>query len=103
MKRIFSFALFFCLLSFSAPAAWSASRIEYILDVSGSMNAISGGEKRIDAAKKSIATMVQGIPDGTVVSLRLYAHRTPPADKAASCKDTELDIPFGPINKQQFL
>ena len=90
-------------LLFGIASASAASRIEYILDVSGSMNALSGGEKRIDAAKKSLTSMVQGIPDGTVVALRLYSHRVPPADKANSCKDTELVIPFGPINKPQFL
>src|SRR5262245_42080406 len=81
----------------------AASRVEYILDVSGSMNALFGGEKRIDAAKKSIGSMVQGIPDGSIVALRFYAHRVAPSDKAASCKDTELVIPFGPINKQQLI
>ncbi|KAB2838341.1 hypothetical protein F9K50_09420, partial [bacterium] len=90
-------------LALAAATASAASRIEYILDVSGSMNALSGGEKRIDAAKKSLTAMVQGIPDGTIVALRLYSHRVPPADKAKSCQDTELVIPFGPINKPQFL
>ncbi|MCC6272716.1 MAG: VWA domain-containing protein [Deltaproteobacteria bacterium] len=90
-------------LVLATATASAASRIEYILDVSGSMNALSGGEKRIDAAKKSLTAMVQGIPDGTIVALRLYSHRVPPADKAKSCQDTELVIPFGPINKPQFL
>lgn len=101
-KSILTVLSTFSLLCGVASAS-AASRIEYILDVSGSMNALSGGEKRIDAAKKSLSSMVQGIPDGTVVALRLYSHRVPPADKANSCKDTELVIPFGPINKPQFL
>ncbi|MFO1463001.1 MAG: VWA domain-containing protein [bacterium] len=87
----------------AVASAAAASRIEYILDVSGSMNALIGGEKRIDAARKSIAAAVQGVPDGTIVALRLYSHRIPPADKAASCKDTELVVPFGPINKAQLI
>ncbi|HKY63478.1 MAG TPA: VWA domain-containing protein [bacterium] len=86
-----------------AAQASAASRIEYILDVSGSMNAQAGGESRMAAAKKSIASAIEGIPDGTIVALRLYGHRTPPADKAGSCKDTELVLPFGPINKSNFL
>lgn len=103
MKRsLLAFVGIFSLLLFSAQS-FAASRVEYILDVSGSMNALFGGEKRIDAAKKSIASMVQNIPDGSIVALRLYAYRLAPADKAASCKDTELVIPFGPINKAQFL
>ncbi len=101
-KSVISF-LSILSLALMAATASAASRIEYILDVSGSMNALSGGEKRIDAAKKSLTAMVQGIPDGTIVALRLYSHRVPPADKAKSCQDTELVIPFGPINKPQFL
>jgi hypothetical protein len=86
-----------------AGTASAASKVEYILDVSGSMNALFGGEKRIDAAKKAIASTVQSIPDGSVVALRLYGHRVAPSDKAGSCKDSEVVIPFGPINKPEFL
>ena len=86
-----------------AATAQAASRVEYILDVSGSMNAMAGSETRMAAAKKSLGSMVQGIPEGSIVALRLYSHRIAPSDKAASCKDTELVIPFGPINKAQFL
>jgi len=88
-------------LFLATASAQAASRIEYILDVSGSMNAMFGSDKRIDAARKSIATAIQGVPDGSTVALRLYSHRVPPADKAASCKDTELVVPFGPINRTQ--
>lgn len=102
MKKLLCSVLLTGSLALSALAS-AASRIEYILDVSGSMNAQAGGESRMAAAKKSIAAALQGIPDGTIVALRLYGHRTPPADKAGSCKDTELVIPFGPINKDGFL
>ena len=103
MKKLLCSALFaLTLVSFGAQAN-AASRIEYILDVSGSMNAMAGGETRMAAAKKAIGEAVQGIPEGSIVALRLYAHRIPPGDKAGSCKDTELVIPFGPINKSQFL
>jgi Mg-chelatase subunit ChlD len=102
-RSVFVLCLFLvCLFAFNSVGS-AASRVEYILDDSGSMNALFGGEKRIDAAKKSIASMLQGIPDGSIVALRLYAHRVAPSDKAASCKDTELVIPFGPINKQQLM
>lgn len=101
MKSLRFFAVIFLL--FASLSAHAASRIQYILDVSGSMNALTAGERRMDVAKKSLNSMVQGIPDGTIVALRLYSHRVPPSDKAASCQDTELVIPFGPINKPAFL
>lgn len=96
MKKMFF--LFLALFLFSSQIH-AASRTEIILDVSGSMNKMLGSEKRIEAARKSIATALAGIPDDAVVSLRLYSHRISPRDKAASCKDTELVVPFGPVNK----
>lgn len=91
------------ILMLASVSAQAASRVEFILDVSGSMNALAGGEKKIAAAQKAIAAAVQTIPDGSVVALRLYGHRVPNANKAESCKDSELVIPFAPIVKQQFL
>lgn len=86
-----------------ASSVQAASRIEFILDVSGSMDAMAGKEKKIDAARSAIASTLQSIPDGSVVALRLYGHRVPNKNKAKSCKDSQLVIPFAPINKQQFL
>ncbi len=79
----------------------AASRTEFILDVSGSMNKMLGGETRIQAARKAIAAALTAIPEGSVVALRLYSDRIPQTDKAASCKDTHLAVPFGPVNKAQ--
>jgi hypothetical protein len=83
MKKIFvSLALLFTLTGLASAQA--ASRVEFILDVSGSMNKLTGGEKRIELARKAMAAAVASIPDGSVVALRLYSHRIPPSDKAAS-------------------
>lgn len=102
MKKIFLSLAFLFTLTF-LTSAHAASRVEFILDVSGSMNKLTGGEKRIELARKAMAAAVTSIPDGSVVALRLYSHRVPPSDKTASCKDTELVVPFGPINKQQIV
>ncbi|MFO1518470.1 MAG: VWA domain-containing protein [bacterium] len=103
MRRFFA-GMFFAVLFLGFSAfSQAASRIEFILDVSGSMNARFGDTTRIAAARKAIETAVGSIPDGTTVALRLYAHRVSPNDKAGSCKDTQLVIPFGPINKQQIV
>lgn len=102
MKKIL-FSSMIVVSLFFIPAAQAASRVEFILDVSGSMNKLTGGEKRIDLARKAMAAAVASIPEGSIVALRQYGHRVPPSDKAASCKDTELTVPFGPINKAQIL
>lgn len=101
--RCFISIVGFIFLILSSIQSYAATRTEFILDVSGSMNKMFGGEKRIDAAKKAVASAVASIPEGSIVALRLYAHRIPQTDKAASCKDTELVVPFGPVNKQQII
>ncbi len=90
----------------SCPKAASAqeSEIEIILDCSGSMLDPLDGRKKIDIAKESLLALIDGIPDGTNVGLRAYSHRYPPGSEAEakekSCKDTELLLPIGPIQKK---
>ena len=48
------------------------------MDASKSMaKPIGGGEvgSRLDAAKRALRTVVDGLPDGARVGLRLYGHR----------------------------
>lgn len=99
MKKITLLFSLICLLFSSALQA--ASRTEIILDVSGSMNKLLGSETRIQAARKAVAAALAGIPDGSIVAFRMYGHRVPQTDKAGSCKDSQLVIPFGPVNKAQ--
>ncbi len=80
-----------------------AGRAEFILDVSGSMKAKVGTETKIDAARKALAAAIAETPEGSIAALRLYGHRVPNEKKAESCVDSQLIIPFGPINKPQFL
>ncbi|MDO8526769.1 MAG: VWA domain-containing protein [Deltaproteobacteria bacterium] len=68
--------------------------IQFILDASGSMVDMLGAETQMEVAKKSLKQTLMSIPSGTPVSLCVYAHRVPKADKAASCKDVEVMVPF---------
>jgi hypothetical protein len=103
MHVVRNIALAACLIFALATPLHAASRVEFILDVSGSMNKFTSGEKRIDLARKAMAAAVASIPDGSIVALRLYSHRIPHTQREQSCKDTELVVPFGPINKQQII
>ena len=76
--------------------------IEFLLDASGSMNAMADGESQITIAKRSLKETIATIPAGTSVAFRAYSHRIPQADKVASCQDTELLIPFQPLNTMNF-
>src|SRR5687767_2636528 len=96
-----SVLVLFAAVSLAAVPA-EAARVEIILDVSGSMRASLGAETRMDAARKAIRATLAGIQPDSVVALRLYGHRVSQEDKAASCKDTELAVPFQPVDKAAF-
>lgn len=80
------------------PPPPATADIEFILDASGSMETLVDGISQLEIAKKAIGESMGSIPAGTNVALRVYAHRVPKADKAGSCQDSQLVIPFGPVN-----
>lgn len=71
-----------------------------ILDSSGSMLLDDGtGQPKIAAAKSALNSLVDALPDGAQVGLRVYGHRYPNTDKANGCQDTQLIAPIDPLNK----
>lgn len=77
-------------------------RMELILDASGSMNRRIGGKgspRRIDLAKKALVEVVDSLPDSSIVALRVFGRRIKEGRKGA-CQDTELLVPFGPLDKE---
>lgn len=62
------------------------------LDSSGSMNAQVTGGVKIDLAKRAITTYASGLPDSSMVSLRVYGHQGTgnDSDKVKSCSSTEI-------------
>lgn len=71
-----------------------------VLDSSGSMNGDDGtGRPKLAAAKDALNRVIDGLPDGAPVGLRVYGHRIPNNDKARGCADTELIVPVGPVDK----
>src|SRR5262249_40206452 len=85
------------ILGLSAP-----QQIELILDASGSMMAKTPeGRRRIDIAKEVMKRVIDQLPDKTMVGLRVYGSREPSKPKEASCHDSELLVPFGPVNRDR--
>ncbi|MBD8071135.1 vWA domain-containing protein [Bacillus sp. PS06] len=78
--------------------------VEIILDASGSMAAQAGGKVKMDAAKDSIISFVDQLPEDAKVSLRIYGHKGTGnnADKALSCKSSELVYPMTSYNQANF-
>lgn len=91
----------------STPEASTGSvNVELVFDSSGSMaQEVSPGVTRIDAAKTVLNDVVDAIPDqeGINVGFRVYGHRgsNQEADRAESCRSTELIVPIGGVNKPE--
>jgi len=71
-----------------------------ILDASGSMNRVDdNGVVLIEGAQQALTGLVEVLPEGAAVGLRVYGHRVPNDDKANGCQDTELIVPVSPLDR----
>jgi Ca-activated chloride channel family protein len=69
-----------------------------VLDSSGSMKADDGtGRTKLAAAKAALNQLVDRLPEGAPVGLRVYGARGPRDDKARGCRDTQLISPVAPL------
>ncbi len=89
-------------LNFVASVAFADGDIEFILDISGSMQQKLNGESQIDSARAATLNALNEIKINQLVALRVYGHRVDQSKKEESCKDTELLIPFKQLDKQEF-
>ncbi len=79
-------------------------RIGLIFDASGSMRGkLGSGQIKINVAKRVMRSIVAELPDGPQVGLRVYGHRLPSKPKNKSCRDSELLIPFGPLDRGEIV
>ncbi|HPD65854.1 MAG TPA: VWA domain-containing protein [Bacteroidia bacterium] len=79
------------------------TRILFLLDGSGSMWGLFEKEVKIDVAKRLLTKLVDSISQNKEVemALRAYGHVSPKVKQ--DCKDTRLEVPFGPDNKDQII
>ncbi|MYL55712.1 VWA domain-containing protein [Pontibacillus yanchengensis] len=77
--------------------------IEIILDASGSMDEDVSGQTKMEAAKETIQSFVQGLPEKAKVGIRVYGHKgsESEADKQKSCKSTELIYQISEIDQKK--
>ncbi|MFS0690203.1 VWA domain-containing protein [Sporosarcina sp. 179-K 8C2 HS] len=66
--------------------------ISVLIDASGSMKAYVGGEQMMALAKDAVKRFGAGLPEESIVSLRVYGHEGTgsTADKGMSCASNEL-------------
>jgi Ca-activated chloride channel family protein len=71
-----------------------------ILDSSKSMNDPAGnGGTRMDAAKAAVDQLLEALPEGAPVGIRVYGATVAETTRAEGCRDTELVVPVGPLDK----
>ncbi len=92
-------------LAFTSPAAAQEDdrSVLIILDGSDSMNEDAGdGGTRLDAAKSALTDLIGAVPEGAQVGLRVYGNRVSGVSRAEGCRDTNLETPVGPLDRDAF-
>lgn len=77
-------------------------RIQIVLDASGSMRGSAGRQSKMTAAVDAIQSTVNAMKGDQLVALRAYGHRLPREQEEASCRDSELVIPFLTLDRGRF-
>jgi Ca-activated chloride channel family protein len=78
-------------------------KVLVILDGSDSMNEDAGdGGTRLDAAKAALTELIDAVPEGANVGLRVYGNELSGVSRAQGCRDTNLVTPVGPLDKDAF-
>jgi Mg-chelatase subunit ChlD len=77
-------------------------KVEVILDASGSMKKkLEGNRTRMQVAREVLHGVVDQLPDGTEVALRVFGHRLPSKPHDLSCTDIELVVPFAALDRDR--
>ncbi len=79
--------------------AQAAQEIEIVFDASRSMNELAGNQSKLDAAKKSIATVADQIVPGSKVGLRVFGTAQVKENVRESCFDSKLLMPIAGYDK----
>jgi Ca-activated chloride channel family protein len=100
-KRLLIFTISLILIALSGQAQVVRTRILFLFDGSGSMYGIWEKEQKINIAKRVLIHLVDSLgnlPD-VEIALRAYGHSSPKSNQ--DCKDTKLEVPFSPNNKEK--
>jgi len=84
--------------SAASPSAPPPAATLIVLDASGSMRELIGGESKMDIAKRAVGELVAGLPDEAQLGLVVYSHRKP-----QDCEDIELLLPPAKLDRKAFV
>ncbi|PCJ67463.1 MAG: von willebrand factor type a [Bacteroidetes bacterium] len=96
LNKIWAILLLF--ITVNTYAQQPKTRILFVLDGSGSMYAKMGKDNRITVAKRLLTRIVDSLQyqNDLELALRVYGHQSLKTER--NCKDTKLEVPFGPNN-----
>jgi Mg-chelatase subunit ChlD len=83
----------------------AAPQVELILDASGSMREkrnLVNGRLKIDVAKDVLRQVIETMPEGSHVALRVYGRKIREG-RPGDCEDTELIYPFAALDRNKLL
>ncbi len=84
----------------ASTAAGVEKRVELVLDASGSMmGKLPSGERKITVAMEAVDKLVGCLDPGLEVAFRAYGHQSHRDKK--DCADTELLVPFAPLEENR--
>lgn len=76
------------------PASREDIAVEYILDASGSMLETIDSRTKLAIAEDALLAVLNDLPPGVQVGLRVYGHNVSFVEAERSCQDTELVVPL---------
>jgi Ca-activated chloride channel family protein len=79
-----------------------SSKLMLVLDSSGSMKErLPGGDRRIDAAKRALNTVIDKLPDQQAVGLRVFGAKVFDRNDKGACTDSQQVVGLGIDNRAQ--
>jgi hypothetical protein len=95
LRLFFGIATIFLGLLIAKPAlAQTKPKVEFILDVSNSMEGRVDGRTKIVEAKKVLIDQINQLPDDIQVGLMVYG---------GNCSDIKQIVPVGPVDKRRLI
>lgn len=105
-KYFLTLSILLCLTAVSiAQTAPQKTRILFVLDASQSMYARWENGQKMQVATRLLRELVDSLKgaEQVEVALRVYGHQNSVTPGNRNCKDTKLEVPFGPKNHAKII
>lgn len=84
----------------AAAGRTDVGAVVLVVDASGSMlDRDQDGARKIDAAKRALRNLINEIPAGTPLGLRVFGQRGALSASRSACRDSDLLLPVRPVRR----